>query len=617
MGDSKRTQRDEFMTICMFLVAAIVLLTSTALPAWAQYVPIPNFTGTHAGQQFRNAINNKLNGSDTIAPQLVHLNFANLPSTVTNGQMFYVNDGKAGTPCVGGGAGVWAIGINGAWVCLANGSGGGSSVATGMVYPETFNAVDDARVFYAGAMANGSSTLIDTTDAPFTNTSVGKIICVGGISGVYGPSNFTAFGPVPQSEECGTITSYTSASQVGLSFSNSNGGNVTNTEFRFGTDNTAALQNTLNSCAVNGCTIVLSGPYAVSGTLTVPSTAAINLQGIASYAPDENLTNSHTVIGTASGIWWLTTSITASGSTFGALVYGGNTSNGALVQNTFYSLSNLQLVAGAGGGPCTTGVSHCNIGYFGTLAGGSAASGTGPDGVVINGMQHVAFSGVSISNFRGDCIHMQGGNIEFLKFDNSFALYCGNNGIEIGGSSWSNQDLILDSDIESNGANGVYLHPATGNAEYGDTFNVISNTIQWNAVTGSGSNLNIAGGRDHVVIGNWFEADGGGSAVDCANSGGNNSSGAGSQLWIGNHYDFNTVDCDNIQFNTNHGTIGGLPTCTANFVGSENWVTDGAGTPASPACTYAGTYTVGAGTATCKVGCTQTGSSTYGWRYGY
>jgi hypothetical protein len=52
-----------------------------------------------------------------ISSQLVHLNFAQLPATVSNGQMYYVDDGAPGTPCVGGGSGAVATGKNGAWSC--------------------------------------------------------------------------------------------------------------------------------------------------------------------------------------------------------------------------------------------------------------------------------------------------------------------------------------------------------------------------------------------------------------------------------------------------------------------------------------------------------------------
>jgi Pectate lyase superfamily protein len=104
---------------CIPWLIAFLLIASRS---FAQYNPIPNFTGTLAGQQFRNALNNKLSGSDTIAPQLVHLNFASLPATAVTGQLYYINDGAPGNPCRGSGSGAIAMGMNGRWVCSAPGS---------------------------------------------------------------------------------------------------------------------------------------------------------------------------------------------------------------------------------------------------------------------------------------------------------------------------------------------------------------------------------------------------------------------------------------------------------------------------------------------------------------
>jgi hypothetical protein len=101
----------------------LVLITVLSVGvAHAQYTPVPNFTGNLAGQQFRNALNNKFSGADTISPQLVHLNFYKLPAAVTNGQLYYLDDGAPGTPCKGGGSGAIAMGVNGRWVCGSPGT---------------------------------------------------------------------------------------------------------------------------------------------------------------------------------------------------------------------------------------------------------------------------------------------------------------------------------------------------------------------------------------------------------------------------------------------------------------------------------------------------------------
>ena len=102
------------------LVAAIIGLTS-ALSAFAQTVsPVPihgaSLTSVPNG-------NSKLSRANTSALQISQINFSQLPSAVVNGEMFYVSDGIAGTPCTGGsingGTGAVATGINGVWVCTA------------------------------------------------------------------------------------------------------------------------------------------------------------------------------------------------------------------------------------------------------------------------------------------------------------------------------------------------------------------------------------------------------------------------------------------------------------------------------------------------------------------
>jgi hypothetical protein len=133
--------------LAVLLCASILI---APLLAGAQYNPIPNFTGNLAGQQFRNAINGKLNGSDPIAPQLVHIFFFQLPAIVTNGQMFYVIDGVSGSnPCAQGGGGAVAQGIAGAWVCGTGGGGGSNPINSAPAQTAKYN----ARGFGFGTVA--------------------------------------------------------------------------------------------------------------------------------------------------------------------------------------------------------------------------------------------------------------------------------------------------------------------------------------------------------------------------------------------------------------------------------------------------------------------------------
>jgi len=132
--------------------------------ARAQYVPIPNFTGNLAGQQFRNALNNKLSGADTISPQLVHILFSQLPATVTNGQLFYVTDGAPGTPCAGGGTGAIAQGINGVWSC--------GPVPGGPAAPTSVSCSHKNTVVGAGSFNSGSTNYAGSFTTPATTTDV-------------------------------------------------------------------------------------------------------------------------------------------------------------------------------------------------------------------------------------------------------------------------------------------------------------------------------------------------------------------------------------------------------------------------------------------------------------
>jgi hypothetical protein len=101
----------------MFL-GSLVAMTVMAGAAAAQYQPIPNFTGIGAGFNFRQAINQRLSGAQSIAPQIVALTFATLPAE-QDGLLLWCKDCHATSPCSAGGAGAWAMGSRGAWACAA------------------------------------------------------------------------------------------------------------------------------------------------------------------------------------------------------------------------------------------------------------------------------------------------------------------------------------------------------------------------------------------------------------------------------------------------------------------------------------------------------------------
>ena len=105
-------------SLSMAFLGALVALTMLPGAAAAQYQAIPNFTGIGAGFNFRQAINQRLSGAQSIAPQIVGLPFASLPGE-RDGLLLWCKDCQATTPCSAGGAGAWATGARGAWACAA------------------------------------------------------------------------------------------------------------------------------------------------------------------------------------------------------------------------------------------------------------------------------------------------------------------------------------------------------------------------------------------------------------------------------------------------------------------------------------------------------------------
>jgi len=99
-------------------LGSLLALAAMAGSAAAQYQPIPNFTGIGAGFNFRQAINQHLSGAQSIAPQIVGLPFASLP-TEQDGLLLWCKDCQATAPCIAAGAGAWAMGSRGTWTCAA------------------------------------------------------------------------------------------------------------------------------------------------------------------------------------------------------------------------------------------------------------------------------------------------------------------------------------------------------------------------------------------------------------------------------------------------------------------------------------------------------------------
>lgn len=551
------------------------------------------------------------------------------------------------------------------------GSASSGSTLQPFVYPQTFGAVPDAKVYYDGTIANASSVLmaegattvsgnqtlpeatvtvassaitqwnipgtitigsntvtctgtnvnnqyfttftgctggsgsiasgatVSQLHSVFASGDVGKLICVSSISGTYGPNNSaSAISVMPQSELCGTIGTFTSASQVTLTGITSAHGSVMHgATYRFGTDNKTALQNTLNSCGANGCTVLVNGSFGSSDGLTVPIGSPISFLGTTSYQPDVNYNEGHFYQGSPAGFWFITKSMTKAGINYGTSTH--------TVQQIPQDVRNLGLVAGSGPGLCPGGIGNgCFAnGFFGTLDGGGA------DGIDITNMQHVRLYGLTISNFSGDCWATKGSVTEYNSIDHSYIGYCGGNGINFSNGPYNGSNTVMVSEIEDNGLSGLLWNSNTlSNGE--DTLIVIGNTISADDVLALGNfDINLVHGRDAVIFGNLIEPGSGGGPGSgyCHNGTGNDAQGNASQIWAGNSgFDFSA--CETIQQKIDEPLL----TCSSTTAGAENWVKDGSGTAASPTCTYGGTYSSGAGTGVCKVGCDGTH-----WRYGY
>jgi hypothetical protein len=108
-------------------------------------------------------------GRAHVSPQLVHLSFSRLPAAVTNGQMYYVDDGASGTPCTGGGSGALAIGIGGVWSCGPIPGGTGTPSGVSCSHQATFVGIGS---FTASSNNNTGSFVTPNTDIDVDNCTV-------------------------------------------------------------------------------------------------------------------------------------------------------------------------------------------------------------------------------------------------------------------------------------------------------------------------------------------------------------------------------------------------------------------------------------------------------------
>lgn len=180
----------------LVIAFSVCLVSLPGKKANAQYVPIPNYTGIGAGQQFRNDLNNHLSGVTAVAPRLVPLTFAQLP-TEQNGQLYWCTDCEQTNPCQSGGGGALAIGAQGQWSCTTGGGGSSSAFPLASNVSAASHRIESLAADQAAgdALSEGQSSLSSllAPSAPFSmNNQKLQSLASGGIAGdaiAYAQSN--------------------------------------------------------------------------------------------------------------------------------------------------------------------------------------------------------------------------------------------------------------------------------------------------------------------------------------------------------------------------------------------------------------------------------------------
>ncbi|HVN27891.1 MAG TPA: hypothetical protein VMT64_05360, partial [Candidatus Binataceae bacterium] len=249
-------------------IAMIVLLIvfpsfcfAQNLPSPGGYIPIPNFTGSEAGLDFRNAINDRFSGAQAIAPRVGNVTFANL-GPEQDGSVLYCKNCQATLPCSAGGSGAWATGIDGQWECNA------------LPVPLAFNGADVLPP-YNGTRTNEKNILdfgaIPSTTRINCSTTAGQanITCTGIVSSDFAVNQNVAIygaGTAP------TVSQPTGFTVQPTTTTNSPSGATFNTRFAQG----CTVQNALAWCTAGSsvCGVSNVAFYEPGQTVTVAGAGA-------------------------------------------------------------------------------------------------------------------------------------------------------------------------------------------------------------------------------------------------------------------------------------------------------------------------------------------------------
>jgi hypothetical protein len=330
---------------------------------------------------------------------------------------------------------------------------------------------------YWMTVASTSGSALTSSNATFTSGDVGKLICVAQVGG-------------SGTELCTTIASFVNAHQVNLTAASQSSSSLTNLEFVYATDDTAAIASAL-AAACGGELLIPPGIYGESAQQTACTTNSNTIKGYGNTLPDYLNNSTGAVYGgnSASTLWWLTKSMST-----GAGLYFGSGISTTPQQNAAYRypvyISGLSILAGVGGnhdGACAT----CSGLYLNAVSPLSidrvTAAGWGQDGATTDTTWRAS---VENSMFTSN------GRYGF----SILASYTGN-------SNYPQNMSIRDSDISFNQLDGVYGVFVGG-------LSLLNDVIQWNdqATQAGHYELNVSSMTGFVKdgarvspIGCWFE----------------------------------------------------------------------------------------------------------------
>ncbi len=381
----------------------------------------------------------------------------------------------------------------------------------------TIGAVISGTTLVGWGIWNTSTSVADTaTITSFTGTSppltfsaantftAHQVVTYYGFSGVNSQLN----GQIAQIPNA-TGTSFSSGSLItGSGYNGSCGGTcgyaTFGFEYRYGTDNTAALQNALNGIPNGGTILLPAGGMMVLGTsqtatrIKLPNNVPVNIRGQGSGSANWEVYYQ---------IPPLQTSLINNPVAMGSEIVVANT---ALTSGEAFLLSPLPTVNGA----------QCVLSYHledFTLWGGAGVNSDGGNnaGTPLVGFEASPFcrlliENIEVGNFSGDNLFLNTGPSSFsdmLTMTGSYSLLSGGDGLRLGTAQ--NMTLINNT-FDTNTNYGIQITPIAGQTYFAIwAFEMVGNTISRNGLAemqlDTGQTLYNSSACD--IMNNYWEHD--------------------------------------------------------------------------------------------------------------